>query len=76
MRYGFYVWSGVSTLDFGEWGIVFHVLALCLVWSTEILKGREDLRLPTRFSFSASTSLVVERPSRAAGWIFSLIVQL
>ena len=41
MRYGFYFWSGFSTLDFGEWGIVFHVLAFCNVVSTEVLSRRE-----------------------------------
>ena len=38
MKYGFYFWSGVSTLDFGEWGIVFHVLALCVVQNAEVLR--------------------------------------
>ena len=70
MRYGFYFLSGVSTLDFCEWGIVFHVLALCLVESTKVLRRREDLRLPTRFSFSGSTILVLERPS-PAGWMLA-----
>ena len=67
MRYGFCFRSGASTLDFGEWGIVFHVVALCLVKSTEVLTRREDFRLPARFSFSGSTT---------AGWIFALVVQL
>ena len=51
-KYGFYFWSGVSTLGFGEWGIVFHVLALCLVQKTEVMRRREDFQLPATFSFS------------------------
>ena len=50
MRYGLYFWSRVSALDFGEWGIVFHVLALCLVQNTEAMRSKEYLQLPARFS--------------------------
>ena len=38
----FHFWSGVSTLGFGEWGIVFHVLALCLVQKTDVLTKSES----------------------------------
>ena len=40
VRYVFCFWSGVSTLDFGEWGIVFHALALCVVQKTEVMRRK------------------------------------
>ena len=56
MTCGFYFWPGVSTLDLDKWGIVPRFgFVPCLRYRS--------------ISFCGSTTLLLERPSPAAGWI-------
>ena len=47
-----YFRSGVSTLEFGEWGVLFHLLALCLL--VECRSPPQERRFPLKLSGTLS----------------------